>query len=429
MGHSAFLSSTLSRATTLLLLAIGGCGRGTPDDPEVVLRVSNWGSPATETTFMALERELREAFEAEHGVKVRIELIPGEGQYAPKLMMMHLADNMPDVVHLDASYASIFIDNHVLRDLTPMMQQDPTFDLDDYFPNVVAIARRNDANFAVPLDFTPMVMYYNKRLFDDADLPYPRNGWTWDEFLETAKALTIADDDPTRPPRQFGFKFFNWMPSWVLWIWANDGDVLGPDGKRASGYLDGPNTLEAVRFLQDLMETHHAAPTLQESATAGVDLFRAERAAMDMQGHWMLLDYRAEELDVGIVSIPVGRGKRTTVVYETGLAMSSSCQHPELAWKYIKYMTSRGVQIRRVASGIAISANRKAAAHYADNPIEQQFLDEVEYARVPTGARVERYSLIESLCEEMMRDILSSGVDAETALRETAKLVDAALTE
>ena len=428
VGISLAPAMMLCLLPTLLAFGVLGCDR-TEQDSAVVLRVANWGSPAVESSFMALERDFRAEFEAQHpGVHVQVELIPGEGRYAPKLIMMHVADSMPDVIHLDASSAAVFVDNGTLRDLTPMIADDGGFDLTAYFDNVTDIARRGDALYAIPLDFTPMVIYYNKTLFDRAGVPYPRDGWTWTEFLATSRALTVVPKGATRPT-QYGFNFINWMPGWLPWLWANGGDVLDETGSRATGYLDGPETLEAVQFLVDLIRKHRVAPPPAETAALGVDLFRDGRAAMDLKGHWMMLDYRADGIDFGVVSIPTNTGKPVTVIYESGLAVAAKTRHPELAWQYIKFMTGADVQRRRVASGLAISANRQVAAIHAGNPIEDSFLRQVRAARAPWGARVERYPFIEELGREMMEDILYGTVTVEESLHRTALLIDRVLGE
>ncbi|PNA07032.1 sugar ABC transporter substrate-binding protein, partial [Pseudomonas sp. GW456-11-11-14-LB1] len=92
----------------------------------------------------------------------------------------------------------------------------------------------------------PMVLYYNKRLFDQAGAPYPKAPWTFSEFLEAAKRTTI-------PGKQYGFKFTNWVPGWVMWLWNNGGDVLDANGSRASGVLDSDANVFAVEFLRDLV--------------------------------------------------------------------------------------------------------------------------------------------------------------------------------
>lgn len=426
----------LVRAAWCALAALAGAGQigcAAEETPEqITLRVANWGSPAVESSFMTLEREFRQEFEQLHpGVRVQFEQIPGFGQYAPKLLMMHVSGSVPDVISLDASSGAVFMDNGVLRDLSPYIDRDASFRLGDYFENLVRVFRRSDKLHSIPFDFTPMMMYYNRKLFDAAGVPYPRQGWTWENFRRTASALTIKDPDPAKPPRQYGFNFINVMPFWILWLWTNGADVLSPDGQKASGHFDGPGSVEAVQFLADLMLKDHVAPTLEESKAAGVDLFRSGRAAMDLKGHWMMIDYRADGIDFGVVNLPTNTGSPTTVVYLTGLSITSKAKHPDLGWEYIKFMTSRQVQIRRVASGLAISGNRHAAAHYAGNPVEDAFIAAVDYARPPWGATVERYPFIEGLGEEMLEDLLYSkgslGVAAQ--LRRTAALIDASLSE
>ena len=407
------------------LAGVFGPGGGGPDAP-VVLRVANWGGPAVDPSFMKVEREIREGFERRHGVRLQVENIPGAGQYVPKLLMMFVAENPPDVMHLDASSAAVFIDNGLLTDLVPFIEKDPGFDLGAYFPNVVDIARRGNRLFAVPGDFTPMAIVYNKRLFDKAGVPYPKSGWGWDEFLKAAKALTVFEPGEAAPS-QYGFRFENWMPGWLPWIWAAGGDVLSPDGKRALGYFDSPETLAAIQFVADMVRKDRVAPNLSETAVSGVDLFRAGRAAMTLTGHWSLIEYRVDRMDVGVVGIPTRTGRRVTVMYEAGLAISRTSPHKDLAWEYVKYMTSAEAQKPVLALGVAISANREVARSFAGTEVEDAFLDEVPYARPPWGSRVERYELVEDLGREMMEDVLTGGVPVEEAVRRAASLVDADL--
>jgi len=419
--------AVVALSPTLVLIA--GCG-DEESDATVTLRVANWGSPAVVSDFLQLERQLIREFESAHpGVRVRVEQVPGWGQYAPKVLMMHASDSIPDVLHLDASSGAVFIDNGVVQDVMPFAERDTAFKLDDYFEEVLTLLRRGERLYGVPLDFTPMMMFYNRTLFDQARVPYPKPGWTWDDFLKKARRLTVQPPG-AKSPTQFGMFFENVMPFWILWLWTGGGDVLDPTGTRASGQLDGPESIAAMQFLIDLMFKHHVAPTPRETKAAGVDLFRTGRAAMDIKGHWMMIDYRAEGIDFGVAPLPVKEGvPRKTVVYASGLAISTKARHPDLAWEYIKFITSRDIQVRRVSSGLAISGNKRAAETFAGYAVEDAFLAEVPYARPPWGASVEAYPFIEELGREMMEDLLhgEGRSPLQEEMRRTAKLIDAAL--
>lgn len=395
------------------------------------VRISNWLHAAVDPNFLRLEREFQSEFERLHPrAALKIEPIPGVGQYAPKLILMHVADSMPDAGYLDLSSGAVFINNGLVRDLAPFLRSDPQFNVGDFFPSVAASFRRDGRTFGVPLDFTPMVIFYNKKFFDARNLPYPKDGWTWDDFLATARKLS----DPGAAPRRFALHFENVAPFWILWLWNNGGDLLTPDGARAGGAIDSRATIEAIEFLLSLMYDERIAPSLHDSQALGVDLFRAGQAAMDLKGHWMLVDYRAAGLDVGVVSVPTNIGRPVTVLYQSGLCVFTRGRAPQLGWEYVKYMTSEDVQTRRVASGIAISGNRRAAARFAGNEVEDAFLRQIAYARTPWGATVERYPLVEELAQEMMRTMIHRGADRATrrsvierTTRETAALIDAAL--
>lgn len=438
---SACFNALRGLALLLLVALAGGCdGAASGGDaaPAVVLRVANWSGPGNDPRFLSLVRELDQEFERRHpGAKVQIEQIPGRGVYEAKLMMMILSGNAPDVIQFDASSGAVFIDNGVLADLTPLIRGDPVFDPNDYFPQAFDVARRGEAVYAVPLDFTPMVMFYNRRLFDAAGVPHPREGWTWDDFLETARKLTL-EAAPGRP-KQYGFNLLNHMPHWVMWLWNNGGDVVTPDGRHAAGAFDSPASIEAVRFLSDLALRHRVAPTPSEAAAAGVDLFLAEQAAMHLTGHWELIEYGRRGLDVGIVGLPSNLPRPQTVMYVSGLSLTRGARNPDLAWKYIRFITSADVQIRRVTAGLtdpnerkpalAISGNRRAAEYYAAHPLEQAFLAQIPNCRRPIGSWVERYGVCEDLGREMLDDILRVGVPADEAARRAARLMEASLRE
>ncbi|MCC6358153.1 MAG: extracellular solute-binding protein [Phycisphaerales bacterium] len=418
-----------------LILLLAGCGDD--DAPQRAVRVSNWLNAAVNPAFLSLERTFEREYEANHpGVRLISEPIPGPGRYAPKLLLAHLAGSVPDAGYLDAASEAVFINNGVVADLMPFVRADPDFSLDDYFPEIVSTFRRGDKLYGVPLDFTPMVIYYNRRIFQAAGIDEPRDGWTFDEFLATCAKLKAAQRDG-KPVVEFPLYFENVMPFWICWIWNGGGDVLIEDGTRASGALDSPQTIDAFHNLIALMFKHRYAPTLIESAAAGVDMFRTARAAMDMKGHWMLLDYRADGLDVGVVSIPTTLPRPVTVVYQSGLMVMSRAAEPQLGWEYVKHLTSESVQTRRVASGLAISANKKTAAKYADSPLEQAFLRQMAYSRSQWGTRVERYPYVEEVCQQTLKDLVSEidatlrrsgGVYSETAVRArvAAALTDAA---
>ncbi len=440
----------------LLLLGCAGVDRN-------VVRMADWSGAGDDSEFNRLIQGVYDGFEELHpGVDLRIEGTPDMPAYVTKMLLSHVAGTAPDVMRLDASSAAVFIENGVLLDLSTYIARDAEFSLDDYFPNVVDITRRGSAVYGVPMGFTPMVLYYNKDLFDAAGVEYPDGTWTYEEFLDAAKRLTTKD--------VYGFEFSNWMAMWVLFLWNNGGDVLVADGSKAVGAFDSPECIEAVQFLHDLVNVHKAAPTKSQTAALGVNLFANGKAAMKIVGHWELIDYVKDTAKVrvdriGIAPPPSNLAKPVTVMYESGLAVMKNCKNPDLAWELVKYLCGYAVQTRYNSTGIEVCAVRRVAEEAAttwslvsfqsgpggphgqiESPpkitfdgkevkrvvppgLEKAFLDIVPLARGPWGARVERYNLVEPIGEKMMDRVLNQGVLPAVALRDAAREIDRELTK
>ena len=406
-----------------------GCG-ALGDEGKIAVRISNWGGAGDDSEYEKIIQDEYAKFERENpGADVRVEGIPGSGEYVQKMLLNFVAGTQPDVMVLDASSAAVFVNNGLLTDLTPFIEKDPDIELEDFYPNVVDIAKRGEKVFAIPGDFTPMVVYYNKDLFDAAGLPYPDVSWNFEKFLDTAKQLTI----PAK--KQYGFVFSNWMPGWIMWLWNNGGDVLSPDGKRASGYFNSEKNVQTITWLREMIRTHKVAPSLSEAASTGVDLFANGQAAMAISGHWAMIGYKNAPKDLsgkpkidwkrlGVVALPHNTPQSNTVMYEAGFGMPKGAKNSELAWKLIKMWTSYRLQSRYNASGIAVCARRDVSRERASDPLEAQFLPIIQTARPPWGAKVEGYEAVERIGKVMMDSVLTGGADVRTALTRAAEAID-----
>ncbi|MDE2127770.1 MAG: sugar ABC transporter substrate-binding protein [Armatimonadetes bacterium] len=418
-------STLAALACTLLVGLAVGCGNAR-HAAGVTIHVSDWGGASADPNMARFQRTIMDHWRHLHpDIHIRWEHIPGSTEYVSKMLTAFVAGTEPDVMSLDASSAAVFIDNGCLKDLAPLARRDHV-DLGAYWPNVLAMEARGRRLYALPGDFTPMVMFYNKKLFQRAHLPYPQDDWTWADFLNDCRALTVWPRGALHPT-QYGFLAQNWMPAWIPFIWQNGGDVLSPNGKRAEGYIDSPATIAAVTFYAGLVQ-QHLAPSLSQTQAQGADPFENGLCAMEITGHWSLVGIKASDTinlsDVGVVALPQNV-RRVTVIYESGFAVTAHTRHPEAAWLFAQYMSSPYVQIKKAALGIGISGNRAVAmARASSNPLEPAFLRAVPAGIAPWGARVEDYAQVEDIGTEMMQDVLIGGMSPAVALRQAAARID-----
>ncbi|WP_343422161.1 extracellular solute-binding protein [Candidatus Flexifilum breve] len=97
-------------------------------------------------------------------------------------------------------------------------------DLSDYYPGILAVNQFEGQTYGLPWIAQPVVVYFNRGLFDAAGVAYPEDGWTWDDFTETAMALT-QDTDGDGAVDQWGFTNNGWPPPFIF-VWQAGGELI-----------------------------------------------------------------------------------------------------------------------------------------------------------------------------------------------------------
>lgn len=406
------------------LFALGSCASS--PSGKIRLRVVFWAGIEEQK---AEQKNIDAFMKLNPEIQVSLESIPDN--YLEKLVTAFAAGKPPDVLLLDSVIIPKFLEADVLLDMRPLLEVEPQFDKQAYFPEVFNIAVRGEKIYALPKDFTPMVVYYNKRIFDEAGVPYPQSGWTWDEFLATAKALTRVMGNPQTD--RYGFLVAPYAYQNIFWLWQNGGDILSPDGTRATGYLNSPESIEAVRFYTDLVTRHRVAPDPTTRLALGGEIFQTGKVGMVVSGHWWIPSLKASRTqdfsleNIGIVGLP-RRKARVTTIYESGWAVAKLTKHPREAVRLALYLSQAEAQRRRAEIGLAIPAVKSVAEEIAQEfPLEKVFIEEVKFARAPWGTKISEWSVVEDLFQEGIERIILGYATAEESMHQTAKLIDAEL--
>ena len=378
-------------------------------------------------------------FEAAHA-NVDVNALETPPEFDTQLLVDLAAGTAPDLWNQDASTFARLVDAGYLLDLRECLTLTPTLDLERFFPSVLSIwqPEADGPIYALPNGFTPMVIYYNTASFERAGVEPPAADWTWDDLVNISQQLTLDSEgrnllDPNFDAEnvtQWGFRVRRFAFEWLYRVWQNGSDVISPDGSTVSGYLDSPESIEAITFLRDLALEYGVSPEPavydQLIQQAGfLDRFLLGEFAMFDRGHWELVGLRAnanyQEGSFGILSQP-SNGTEATVLYASGFVVRADISDAEkqAACDFIDAATSRGYQDTKALTGVELSGNIEAAQAGAETnaypEIEQVFVDEVQFGRGPYGARFANWPTVESLLDSMMERILAGGeVEAEVA--------------
>ncbi|GIK65720.1 MAG: ABC transporter substrate-binding protein [Chloroflexota bacterium] len=210
-------------------------------------------------------------------------------------------------------------------------------DLNDYYPGILAVNEFDGEVYGLPWIAQPVIVYYNKALFDAAGLEYPTSDWTWDTFTELAKALTL-DTDGDGEVDQWGFTNNSWPPPYIF-VWQAGGELINEDFSEAP--IDSPEFVEGFEFYLSTAYNPEMSPSREVIAEQGFgEMFKAGKIAMFMGGAADDLD-RVEGLDVGVVRVPGHpvTGSHTTFAWNASTVINANTEHPEEACKALVALT------------------------------------------------------------------------------------------
>ena len=419
-----------ARTVTLLLVALLAAACRGSGDETIVLRMTSWQSPQEN----ALDLPAIRAFERTHpGVRVVNEPVSNQAEYREKVITAIASGSPPDVLLLDGIDVPSFALAGVLLDLAPFAGR-VGIPLSTFYPTVLAMFSRGDAVLAFPKGFSPMVYFYNRALFDAARLPYPVDGWTFDEFLRTAQALTL-DANADGVPEQWGTAVDRRFFSWQAMLWSGGGDILTIDGRRATGALDSPASIRALEFLTALVTTYGVAPKPNAfRAVSGTEtrLFYSGRLALYPSGHWLIPNIRVQlargQLSLGVVSFPHAAGADViTPLFASGWAVPRNTSHRKLAVELAGALSGAEAQRQRLTAGLELStmpAVQEAFAQHDSLGLERAFLRQIPSGRAPWGARTPKFRELEAELPEILDRVIIRGEPVAQVAADVARKLD-----
>jgi multiple sugar transport system substrate-binding protein len=293
---------------------------------KVTLRITNWAGVDEAAEFQQIIDKVNansDTFEVVYE--------PKPSDYYTVLQTALAGEEAPDLFWLDQDHMPWAFDG-VLLDISNYLANDDrdSANPDDYFPGVWQTVALGDAVYGLPWIAQPVVLYYNKAIFDEMGMDYPTADWTWDQFKEAAIALTNE--------AHYGFTLNGWPPPEIL-IWGNGGDLISEDLKTAP--VDDPAVTSAVQFYADMMYNEECCPSEETIAEEGFgEMFKAGRVAMFMGGAADDLD-RVEGLNVGVSSVPKGNatGENTTFAWVAETVINAKTEHPDEAYEALVQLT------------------------------------------------------------------------------------------
>jgi multiple sugar transport system substrate-binding protein len=384
MDHKRLL---VAPGAVALALAMAACQSGgtaeqsaQSDGPTTI---TMWGR-SDDAAFLP---DLVDAFNAaQDETAIDLSLVPAE-QVAQKFSAAAAGGTSPDIVALDLATVPQYAGSGWLADLT---DKEESLDYKDQLsPAHLDLATLDGALYALPFSGDVSVLYFNKDLYKKAGLDPEKAPTTWDEIVSDAEDISALGGGASGYYYSLGCAgcmAFGMLP----YAFAEGGDIFDDDGEPL---VEGNEALaDSLQLFQDLW-AHGSVDesSVSDSGANQFEPFFSGRAGMFVNGSYPYGTLRDEHPDVnfGIAAVPSKDGSETgAYVGGDSIAITSTSQNPDAAWKALSWFTSDG-QKELAKAGVLPTRIDIAEDEFASqDPRLEPMVEGLKVGKTPKSAKV-----------------------------------------
>ena len=359
MNRRDFLRMSGAGLAGVGLLGAGACGGGGGTSGK--LRWSMWSDTPEETKVW---KDLAEDVHKKNpDITVNLETVTF-ADYWDKLSTQIASENEADIVAMQSLRMPGFAVRGALQSLEPFIEDDSGFDVEDFFGPIRQGLSSEGELYALGYDIGPILLYYNKDLFNKAGVepPSPETPMSWEEFREKAEQLT----DPAA--KEYGFVTQPVFDSIVPWIWSGGGDYMNAAETECT--LDTPESIEAMEFVISMITDGIAAPVTDLANTSfAIEEFFSGKVGMHVDGPWQFINIKENsDFEWDVAPLPAGPAGSVTPAAGSGFGISNTTENPDAAWDALKILTSTGSLEKLVKAGRGYPARQSAVPTFENPP-------------------------------------------------------------
>jgi multiple sugar transport system substrate-binding protein len=381
-------------------------------DEKVTLTYAIW-----EKNFQPAFEAAIKAFETAHpNVKINIELTPYE-QYWTKLDTAATGGSLTDLFWMNGPNSYKYASNDILMPITDELKDE----LGNYPEGLLSPYVWEDNTYGIPFEFATVGLWYNKKLFKEANIPFPDASWDWNTVKDAAKKLTDSSKGV------WGIAAFNNnFQNFYNTVVQNNGYIISED-KKSSGY-DKPEAIEGLKFWIDMIKDGVSPTAAQMTETQPQKMFESGKIAMLYDGSWAVGEfannpYTKENADVA----PLPKGKTATgVIHGTATVINAKTKHPQEAVELLKFLASKEANMMYADVGSFVpsyNGTQEKWVKSVPNFNLQSFVDSIDTATpYPISKSTAKW-------EDVQNEYFQKAWAGEMTIEEAAKQVAAKMNE
>ncbi len=342
-----------------------------------------------------------------------IEIADGDDHLA-KLATSFSAGDPPDVFLINYREYAQFVVRGAVEPIESLMTE-RGIDLGAYYEQPLEAFTFDGELQCMPQNISSLVVYYNKRLFRQAGLEPPRDGWTFGEFRETALALTDGD--------VHGLGIDPEIIRIAPFVWSNGGEITDDPEQPTRFTLDDPAAREVFEAIVSLVRTG-AVPS--EAQVASQDLesrFINEKLGMILSSRVDTPVFReVTTLKWDVLPLPVF-DDAASILHSDALCIAAGSDATDSAADFVAFAMSPDGQTLLSLSGRTVPSLKEVATSGAFlDPSQPPAHSQVWLDAIP-GIRntpvLSTWPEIEAVAQEILtKAFYEEGYTVDDAIRE-----------
>lgn len=327
----------------------------------VNLQLMGWSSSESENKRL---QEIIDTWNKNNAdIQVKLNQVP---DYDTTLAKALASGEPPDVFYIDS-----FRFNDLREAGALLAFGDKLTNPDDFYPSLRAAFTYEDQFYCPPKDFSTLALQINSDMLAKAGLKAPT---TWDELKAAAKAMTTSDVAGIALPADFA--------RFIAFLYQAGAEVT--DAEYTTMTINSPEGLEALKFYTGLYEEGYAKTPADLGAGWPGDAFAKGKAAMVVEGNWMIpfLKDNAPDLKYEVVELPAGPKGKATMAFTVCYGVAAKSSNTDAAVKFVDYLTGPEGMKAWTDLGLAMPTRASLREGWLQTfPNLTPFLNGAEYAR------------------------------------------------
>ncbi|WP_017622973.1 sugar ABC transporter substrate-binding protein [Nocardiopsis chromatogenes] len=364
----------------------------------------NIAEPQNAATAQMLEGCAEQA-----GVTVEREELPRE-QLMPRLLQGASQQDLPDLMLIDNPDLPQVAATGALLPL-----EEAGVSTDGFYPSVLEAGTHDGTLYGIAAGVNGLALFYDTGKLDEAGVEPPE---TWDDLRSAAEELTSGDTNGLAFSA-IGHEEGTW--TFEPFFWSNGAELT---------QVDSPEAVEALELWAGLVEDGSVSQSAVNWTQADVkDQFVGGRAAMMVNGSWQLPVLAEEDVEYGVVPLPVpeaGAEPAPPMGGEVWAVARNGEEREAKAVEVLQCLVEDANMTEWAELNAYVPGKEELARTLAEeDPGMAPFVESVPSARSRTADLGEDYPEVSSALADAIQSVLAGDADPEEALSQAQESVPA----